>query len=69
MKRYSIDIETTYGRGIFDGDQYSDLRIRENETGEWIKACDVESLESKNAKLESKIERMQAYINKIEGRS
>lgn len=69
MKRYKIDIETSYGRGMYDGDEYHDLRIRENEAGEWIKASDVEQIDAKTKKLESKIERMQAYINKIEGRS
>lgn len=69
MKRYNIDIETTYGRGIYDGDEYHDLRIRENDAGEWVKASEAEHLETKNSKLESKIERMQAYIDKLEGQA
>jgi len=69
MKRYNIDIEVSYGRGIYDGDEYHDLRIREHETGEWIKASDVAQLQANTEKLESKIERMQKYIDKLEGRS
>lgn len=38
MKRYKIDIETTYGRGMYDGDEYSTLRVREEKDGEWVKA-------------------------------
>lgn len=69
MRRYNIDIEVTYAGGIYDGDEYHDLRIRENEDGEWVRASDVEQIDANTKKLESKIERMQAYIDKLEGRS
>lgn len=62
MKRYHIDIEVSYGTGYYDGDEYSDLRIRENKQGEWVKHSDVK-------KLQSRIERMQKRIDKLEGRS
>jgi hypothetical protein len=62
MKRYDIDIETTYGRGMYDGDEYSTLRIREGENGEWVKASEAE-------KMKDQIYRMQKRIDALEGRS
>lgn len=69
MKRYKIDIEITYAGGIYDGDEYHELRVRESENGDWIKASDIKELTEKSEKLESKIKRMQAYIDKLEGRA
>lgn len=62
MKTYKIDIEVSYGGGIYDGDEYHDLRVREDKKGEWVKLSDVK-------KLESKMARMQARIDKLEGRA
>lgn len=62
MKFYDIDIETSYGSGIYDGDKYSDLRVRERKAGEWVKAKDA-------LKLQERIDRMQKRIDKLEGRA
>lgn len=62
MKRYDIDIETTYGHGMYDGDEYSTLRIREGEKGQWVKASEAE-------KMKDRIYRMQKRIDDLEGRS
>lgn len=61
MKRYNIDIEISYGTGLYDGDEYADIRIRDDKDGEWVKAIDVDQ-------LISKIKRMQKRIDEHEGR-
>lgn len=66
MKRFKIDIETSYGRGIYDGDVYSDLRIRPDEKGDWVDAVDAFN---EIDKMKHRIKRMQKYIDKLEGRS
>lgn len=62
MKRFKIDIEITYGTGYYDGDEYSDLRVKEDKNGDWCKAKDV-------GKLLDRVKRMQARIDKLEGRN
>lgn len=65
MKRYKIYIERTYGTGWYDGDEYADLEIRESPDGSWYKVSDVDKL---LAKQKDKMQRMQARIDKLEGR-
>lgn len=66
MKRYKIYIEKTYGTGWYDGDEYSELEIRESEDGTWYRVSDVND---HLAKLKDKVYRMQKRIDKLEGRS
>lgn len=61
MKRYTVKIVTEYGRGMYDGDEYSYLETLEDAKGSWVLAKDVE-------KLEDKIKRMQRRIDMLEGR-
>lgn len=61
MKRYNVKLETSYGRGYYDGDVYTDLQTSESKTGEWVKATEA-------LKLQHRINRMQKRIDKLEGR-
>lgn len=61
MQRYHIEIETEYGRGIYDGDEYHELVSKKDDSGEWCKYDDVKT-------MVSRIERMQNRIDKLEGR-
>ena len=61
MKRYDIDTEVEYGRGIYDGDESHSIVESECATGKWVLYEDA-------AKLEKRIERMQKRIDRLEGR-
>lgn len=56
MKRYNIDIEKAYGRGIYDGDEYSTLRVREEKNGEWVKAAEAEKMKEQIFQMQQKID-------------
>lgn len=58
MKRYKIDIETTYGRGMYDGDEYSELRVREEKDGEWVKATEAEKMKDQIFRMQKKIDEL-----------
>lgn len=62
MKRYEIDTEIEYGRGMYDGAEYHSIVESECPTGEWVKYEDVKN-------LQNRINRMQARINRLEGRA
>lgn len=65
MDRYKIDIEVTYGTGYYDGDEYHDLRVRKDETGDWVRFSDVQK---ELDRLKDKTRRMQKRIDQHEGR-
>ncbi|AHJ87392.1 hypothetical protein phiPsa374_132 [Pseudomonas phage phiPsa374] len=66
MTRYKIFIERTYGTGWYDGDEYCDLEVRPDPFGPWYKVTEVDKL---LAKQKDKMQRMQKYIDKLEGRA
>lgn len=61
MKRYSVEMDVEYGRGIYDGEKYHRLEERICSTGKWVMYEDAEF-------LEKRIKRMQARIDRLEGR-
>jgi hypothetical protein len=67
LKQYNIDIERYYGTGLYDGEEYADLRVREvPHDGEWVKSKDYKKYCDK---LQKKTNRMQKRIDKLEGRA
>jgi hypothetical protein len=66
VKQYDIDIEYSYGTGYYDGEEYSDIRVRENKNGDWVKAVDARK---EIDKLKHRIKRMQNRLDKLEGRN
>lgn len=65
MNRYNIDIEVSYGSGWYDGDEYHDLRVREDKNGDWVRFREVQA---ELDRMKAKIRRMQKRIDKHEGR-
>lgn len=65
LKRYDIEIGYYYGSGYYDGEEYSELRVKEDSTGEWVKAEDVLK---QLKRMQHRIDRMQKRLDKHEGR-
>lgn len=65
MDRYKIVIEVTYAGGMYDGDEYHDLRTRKDENGDWVRYSDVKK---ELDRLKDKTHRMQKRIDQHEGR-
>ena len=60
MKRYNVRIYT-WAESWCES-EFSELQVNENKAGEWVKATEA-------IKLQHRIERMQARLDKLEGRS
>lgn len=60
LKRYSVELHTWYE--WHSEESYTELLTCETPKGEWVKACEA-------IKLQKQIVRMQARINRLEGRA
>jgi len=65
VRKYNPEVKTEYGRGMYDGDQYHDAVMKEEQHGKWVK---LETFENVTRSQRGEIKRQQDHIRALQER-
>lgn len=65
VRKYNPEVKTEYGRGMYDGDEYHDAVMKEQQHGKWVK---LETFENVTRSQRGEIKRQQDHIRALQAR-